>query len=66
MMQIARKSVTADPFIVYGFYDMLGKIIDEKGLADKPEAFYNLDETGFPTDPSKSKTVGTKGKKLLE
>ena len=23
MMQLARKSVTSDPFVVYGFYDML-------------------------------------------
>ena len=65
MMQLARKSVTSDPFVVYGFYDMLQKIIDDKGLADKPSAIYNMDETGFPTDPSKARTIGTVGEKTV-
>ena len=57
MMQLARKSVTSDPFVVFGFYDLLERIIEEKGLAEKPGAIYNMDETGFPTDPSKAKTM---------
>lgn len=65
MMQLARKTVTADPFVVYGFYDKLEKIISEKGLENRPEAIYNMDESGFPTDPSKFKTVGTKGEKTV-
>ena len=60
-MQLARKSVTSDPFVVYGFYDQLGKLINKMGLADKPSSTYNMDVTGFPTDPSKAKTIGTKG-----
>lgn len=64
-MQLARKSVTSDPFVVYGFYDKLGKLFDEMGLADKPSSIFNMDETGFPTDPSKAKTIGTKGVKTV-
>lgn len=65
MMQLARKSVTSDPFVIYGFYDLLEKVINDLGLADKPECIYNMDETGFPTDPSKAKTIGTKGVKTV-
>ena len=64
-MQLARKSVTSDPFVVYGFYDQLGKLINKMGLADKPSSIYNMNETGFPTDPSKAKTIGTKGAKTV-
>ena len=64
-MQLARKSATSDPLVVYGFYDKLGKLIDEMGLADKPSSIFNMDETGFATDPSKAKTIGTKGMKTV-
>lgn len=65
MMQLARKSVTSDPFVVYGFYDTLEKIIEDKGLTNKPESIFNMDESGFPTDPSKTKTIGTIGQKTI-
>ena len=64
-MQLARKSVTSDPFVVHGFYDLLEKIIEDKGLADKPGAIYNMDETGFPTDSSKAKAIETVGEKTV-
>ncbi|KAK8372578.1 hypothetical protein O3P69_016275 [Scylla paramamosain] len=64
-MQLARKSVTSDPFVIYGFYDMLEKEMDRLNIKDRPECIYNLDETGFPMDPSKSKTIGSKGEKTV-
>ena len=48
-MQLARKNVTSDPFVVYSFYEMLDKEVKRLGIADKPECFYNCDESGFPT-----------------
>ncbi|XP_018020256.1 uncharacterized protein LOC108676651 [Hyalella azteca] len=64
-MQLARKTVTSDPFIIYGFYDLLEKVINDLGIANRPQCIYNLDETCFPTDPSKTKTIGTKGVKTV-
>jgi hypothetical protein len=65
MMQMARKSVTSDPFVIYGYYDLLEKEIDRLQIRDRLECIYNLDETGFPTDPSKAKTIGTTGVKTV-
>ena len=65
LMQIARKSVTSDPYVIYGFYEMLKAEVDRLGLADRPECVWNCDESGFPDDPSKCKTVGAKGAKTV-
>ncbi|KAF2887591.1 hypothetical protein ILUMI_18582 [Ignelater luminosus] len=43
------------------FFELLGKTIETLGLADKPEKIFNIDESGFSTDPSKMKFVGTRG-----
>ena len=60
-MQLARKSVTSDPFVIYGYYEKLEEVVKQLGIEDRPECIYNLDETGFPTDPTKVKCIGTKG-----
>ena len=65
LMQIARKNVTSDPFVIYGFYDMLQKEVERLGIKDHPECFWNCDESGFPTDPSRWKTVGPVGSKTV-
>lgn len=65
LMQIARKNVTSDPFVIYGFYSMLEDEVNRLGIGDRPECFWNLDESGFPTDPSKWKTVGPVGCKTV-
>ena len=65
-MQIARKNVTSDPFVVYGFYEMLENEVKRLGIQDKPECFYNCDESGFPSDPSRWKHIGPKGKKSIQ
>ena len=59
-MQLARRASTGDPFVIFGYYDKLAEVIRNLGIEDRPECIYNLDETGFPTDPSKRKTIGTK------
>ncbi|XP_066946101.1 uncharacterized protein [Macrobrachium rosenbergii] len=65
MMQLAKKSVTSDPFVIYGFYDLLKDEMERLEISDRPECIWNLDETGFPLDPSKTKTVGRKGTKTV-
>lgn len=59
-VEYARKKAI-DPFIVYSYYDLLEKTVDELNLRNKPSAIWNLDETSFSKDPSKTKIVGTKG-----
>ena len=63
-MQLARKALTSDPFVIFGYYDKL-EVIKDLGIENRPECIYNLDETGFPTDPSKRLTIGTKGSKTV-
>ena len=60
MISSARKSATANPFIIYGFYELIEKTITEKKL--KQEQIWNCDESGFPTDPSRARLVAPKGK----
>ncbi|CAF3744594.1 unnamed protein product [Rotaria socialis] len=65
MMQIARKTVTSDPFVIYSFYELLGSEMNRLGIMNRPECIWNLDETSFPQDPSKTKTIGSKGNKTV-
>ena len=54
-LQSNRQQNTADPFIIYDFYDKLKTVMDELELNDKPDSIWNLDESGFCHDPSKTK-----------
>ena len=56
-MQLARKIVTSDPFVVYGYYEILKKEEERLGIQEMPECFYNCDESGFFRDLSKCKYV---------
>lgn len=60
MICAARKSVTSNPFIIYDFYDTIEKLFNEKQYT--PAQVRNCDESGFPTDPSRAKVIGPKGK----
>ncbi|CAG4943994.1 unnamed protein product [Parnassius apollo] len=46
VVEYARKTAV-DPFVVYEYFDLLKTTIMELGLADKPNAIWNLDETSF-------------------
>ena len=65
-MQLARKNVTSDLFVIYEFYETLAKEVERLGIADKPEAFYNCHESGFPVDASKCKYICPIGKKTIQ
>ena len=64
-MQLSRKNVTSDPFVIFDFYELLESEVKRLGLENRPECIWNCDETGFPMDPSKFKTIGEKGKKAF-
>ena len=59
MISSARKSATSNPFVIFDFYDVIEKIIEEKNL--KAENIWNCDESGFPHDPQKCRVVSVKG-----
>lgn len=48
-----------DPFIINTYFDLLHELISTYSLDKKPKQIYNLDETSFCTDPSKTKVVGS-------
>lgn len=56
-LEHARRLQGADPFVVYGFYDLLEHEIKSLGIVGRPDLIYNCDETSFPHDPSKTKVV---------
>lgn len=60
-VEYARKKMT-DPFVIYEYFDILEKLIQEDNLSQKPELIWNLDESSFSHDPSKTKVVGARGK----
>jgi len=59
IISTARKSVTANPFVVYDFYDVLEKIVTEKKYT--ADQIWNCDESGFPSDPKRCKVLGPSG-----
>ncbi|KOB65530.1 Uncharacterized protein OBRU01_22569 [Operophtera brumata] len=59
-VEYARKKAV-DPFIIFPYFDLLEKTICDLNLQNKPSAIWNLDETSFSNDPSKTKIVGAKG-----
>lgn len=59
-VEIARRHCI-DPFVINPHFDRVYEIIKTLGLKDKPHLIFNLDETGFTRDPSKTKIVGEVG-----
>ncbi|KAL0811981.1 hypothetical protein ABMA28_009379 [Loxostege sticticalis] len=59
-VEIARRKA-CDPFVIYEYFDLLKKVVEELNLKDKPQQIYNLDETSICNDPVKGKIIGKKG-----
>lgn len=59
-VEIARKKML-DPFIIQDYFKLLKGVLDDLGLHDKPNQIFNLDESSFCVDPSKTKVVGKIG-----
>lgn len=64
-MQMDRKERTSDPFIIYSFYDVIEKEVQNLQLQDKPGHIYNLDETSFPLHSTKTHTLGVIGQQTV-
>ena len=60
MTSAAHKAATANLFIVYDFYDVINKIIQENNLME--EQLRNCDIFGFPTDHSNVKFLAPLGR----
>lgn len=56
-VEYSRKKVL-DPFIIYGYFDLLEKTMTDLELHEKPYRIWNLDESSLSIDPRKSKVVG--------
>lgn len=56
-VEYARKK-SINPYTVYEYFNLLCKTLDQLELHDKPSQVWNLDETSFCLDPSKTKVVG--------
>lgn len=59
-VEMARKK-SVDPFIIQPYFDLLKSTLDELALNNKPAQIWNLDESSFSRDPSKTKVVGKIG-----
>lgn len=59
-VELARQKAK-DPFVIKEYFALLKSTIDKLDLADKPQQIWNMDETSFCHDPSKTKIVGRKG-----
>ena len=64
LISTARKSNTSKPFLIFGFYDLLQKLIEEYKF--EPSQIWNCDESGFPYDPDSCLVVGLRGKKTFK
>src|SRR5258705_9168362 len=62
-LEKARKTATSDPFIIYGFYNLVEKCMNELKILHKHAYILNLDETGMSIDPVNTKVVAPKGEK---
>ena len=47
------------------YFDLLEKTLNEKGLLDKPNFIFNMDESGMPLDHKQLKRIATKGSKKV-
>ena len=56
MICISRKSNTANLFVIYDFYDKLALLFHANPDLN-PDNIWNCDESGFPTEPGKSKVI---------
>lgn len=59
-VEYARKK-SLDSFIISQYFTILKEQMDLLDLHDKPDQIWNLDETNFSLDPSKTKVVGKIG-----
>jgi len=47
------------------YFDMLKEVYDKGNFWNRPEAIYNMDESGMPLEPRPLKVVAKKGQKKV-
>ena len=65
MISTARKSNTANPFIIFDIFEQLATIFKENPDLDASR-ICNCDESGFPTDQTRGKVIAGKGQRGLK
>lgn len=56
-LECSRRANTSNPFLIYGFYDLLEETMRKLDIFDKPNHIYNVDESGFLYDPKRQEGV---------
>lgn len=64
-LSTARYNATKNPFVIYQYYDLLDKTVNDLGLQNRPDLIWNCDESGLPHEPSKLKIISRKGQNTL-
>ena len=62
-LEKARKAAASDPFIIYEYYDLLDQTAKRLQIEDRPECWWNVDETNLFIDAQRTKVVAPKGEK---
>ena len=65
-LSVARYSATKNPFIIYHFYDILENTMKDLAIENRPDLFWNCDESALPCEPKKYKVISEKGQKTLQ
>lgn len=63
-LEKCRRNATSNPFLIFGFFDILEETMSNLMLHDKPQNIWNLDETYFSLDPARVKGVSAVGQKV--
>ena len=59
------QTTALSPEKLSAYFDLLEKTLNEKGLLDKPNFIFNMDESGMPLDHKQLKRIATKGSKKV-
>lgn len=62
-LEKSRKIATTDPYIIYGFYDLLEQECTRLNILDRGECIWNVDETNLYLDPKQTRVVAPRGEK---
>jgi hypothetical protein len=60
-MQCARKTITADPFVIYNYYELLGTVMKDLNIEERTDVV----QESFNQDPLKGKVICKLGDKAL-
>ena len=54
-LEKARKAAASDPFIIYQYYDLLEQAAQSLQIEDRPECWWNVNETNLYIDAQRTK-----------